>query len=767
MRNDYAEDVAKTIIELLKKGTAPWQKPWEESMSAGAAAPINPVSGNAYQGMNSIWLRSVQQARGYDDNRWMTYRQATGIGAQVRRGEKATGIEFWKWDDVRPVTDATGYPVRDGEGREVMERVRLDRPIRKVAAVFNGAQIDGLTPLPPRELRPEPERLAKAEKILDNSGAVIIHRPGDRAFYSATTDKITLPAREQFRTPTAYYGTALHELGHWTGHESRLNRDIKNPYGSKEYAKEELRAELSSLMVADQTDIPYDPEQNAAYVGSWISILEDKPNELFKAAVDAQKIANYVMAYEKTRSAEAEADDTIRRRPDQSNPSLSVRLPKGGAQEATETMAVKTPTDEPRQEQSDRRYITVPYGEKDEAKKLGAKWDKPAKSWYIPEGVDAAPFEKWGGKTTERTGSPTTDPIDGFKAALADAGLQIAGEPIMDGAIHRVQVEGDRKNERSGAYTGHLDGRPAGFIQNFRTGLKTTWKADQAQPGVDEAALAAQAAARRAEREAELRQQYEAAAVDAKRQIETATPAVAHQYLEAKGIEAHGTLIDEKARLVVPITNLDDKLQSIQTIAADGTKGFMKDGKMGGGMFKIGDFADESKPVIVAEGFATGATMAEATGYPVAVAFMAGNLPPVAEAIRERYPTREIIIAGDNDWRREEAGKPNVGAIKAQEAAEKVKGFAVLAPRDDRRNESDWNDYSRRYGKEMTADRFQIERRAAHHDNAQSIRHDRATEAGQITWEQHSTDWQKGADAQEAERTESFEAAESEGVGID
>ena len=239
MATDYVEQVAGALIEQLKAGTAPWVKPWQPGERF---MPYNPTTGNEYHGMNALWLMSRAENHGYGDTRWMTYRQALESGAQVRKGEKGTAIQYWKWQGLEPVRDADGKPVLDAEGNKVRQLVRYERPRVWSAAVFNATQIDGLPPPSERPALAAWERHEKAEAILANAGAAIRHVPGDRAFYRLAEDTITLPARNQFPTADGYYATALHELGHWTGHPSRLARDLAHPFGSEGYAREELVA---------------------------------------------------------------------------------------------------------------------------------------------------------------------------------------------------------------------------------------------------------------------------------------------------------------------------------------------------------------------------------------------------------------------------------------------------------------------------------------------------------------------------------------------
>ena len=163
---------------------------------------------------------------------------------------------------------------------------------------FNARQIEGIPALSP--VVREPFEVAEAgERILKNSGAKISHDQADRAFYDRRRDAIHLPPKEAFKDAPGYYGTALHELGHWTGHPSRLDRWTLNDnyrFGDTNYAKEELRAELASVFIAAEKGIPHDPENHAAYVGSWIQVLKQDKNEIFRAAHDASKAADLLLS---------------------------------------------------------------------------------------------------------------------------------------------------------------------------------------------------------------------------------------------------------------------------------------------------------------------------------------------------------------------------------------------------------------------------------------------------------------------------------------
>lgn len=296
-KRDHRQEVTDSIISLLEQGVAPWQKPWE-----AIGIPMNPTTDKAYRGGNAVHLMATDLQRGYDDPRWMTYKQASENDWQVKKGEKGTRIEFWEVKNASDEKTEAGPKFMDGE--EKSER----RFIHKIYTVFNAQQIEGIPPHVPKERTPF-EAIEAGERILANSGAKISHDQADRCFYHRATDSIHLPPKEAFNDPPGYYGTALHELSHWTGHPSRLNRSTLNEsyrFGDPAYAREELRAELSSLFLAAETGVPHNPATHAAYVGSWIKALREDKNEIFQAATDAGRAADFLISLERERSATAQ-----------------------------------------------------------------------------------------------------------------------------------------------------------------------------------------------------------------------------------------------------------------------------------------------------------------------------------------------------------------------------------------------------------------------------------------------------------------------------
>ena len=274
---DYAKQVSSEIIEQIKKGTAPWQKPWKPGEQH---SPSNLATGKAYTGGNSLYLMSRQISEGRGDNRWGTYRQIEAAGGQVRRGEQGTKVLFYQNRTEQPAKDETGKIRKDKEGKTIYEETERSQAVMRQYTVFNVEQTDGLK-LPSREAEATPEwdTHREADKVLRASGAKVQHVPGgDRAYYRMAEDKIVLPDPSQFATRNGYYQTALHEAGHSTGHHERMNRDTLKEgmaagFGSPEYAREELRAEISAMMTGEQVGVGHDPQRGAAYVENWVAVL--------------------------------------------------------------------------------------------------------------------------------------------------------------------------------------------------------------------------------------------------------------------------------------------------------------------------------------------------------------------------------------------------------------------------------------------------------------------------------------------------------------
>ncbi|MDY0203757.1 MAG: zincin-like metallopeptidase domain-containing protein [Desulfovibrio desulfuricans] len=695
-RPPYHEEFAGKIIERLEEGTAPWQIPWTPGKAS--LVPHNPASGTVYRGMNRVYLA----LSGYDDPRWMTLKQANDNGYSILPGSKATPVVYFQFTDEKNKLDNDGKPVLDADGKPEKEKVELDKPIVRFAHVFNAEQVDGIPPLQLTDKAYEWEPIEKAENILAASGAAIKHDQSNRAFYRRMEDAIHLPPKENFDAPDKYYATALHELGHWTGDENRLNREF-GPFGSEKYAREELRAEIASWMLGQEIGIGHDPGQHAAYVQSWIQVLKEDPYEIVRACRDAEKIKEYVIDLERKKELRQEGPEQVVQ-PEKVNQ-------RGKSLEKEEGIAAMGVPTAPAKEKT---FLAVPYKEKEQAKKLGAKWDKENKLWYAPEGTDLTPLAAWMPKQALAP-EPSMPPQEEFANALEQAGLDLRGKaPIMDGQIHRVPLVGRSGGDLDGAYCGFLDERPAGWMQNFSAGEKTTWVATGHTLTKEQLeAQRAEIARKREERQRLILEQQQKTAREAH------TEWVAHDwasadnpYLQAKGVQPFGVREDLDGTLLVPVMTVDKELRGMQTISPDGEKRFMYGMEKNGNFHLIADPGKESSKdlaqgeIILAEGYATGATLHMATEKPVAVAFDAGNLEPVAKKLREKFPNAAITICADNDHKHTrktpDGVEPwNKGVELAQKAAQEV-GGKVIAPifTDEERDKglTDFNDLHKSRG---------------------------------------------------------------------
>lgn len=278
-----SNEMADKIISAIENGTAPWVRGWKMNYNANKL-DYNPVTGKEYIGQNAVicYFRSLEL--GTTDPRWYTMKGLRTIkGASVRKGEKGTMLSFYIKNGKKKIEDPdTG---------EVLEKIMSGRTY---FYVWNACQIDGLPPLEDEPKDKEFNPIQIGEDIINESKA-IINYGGNQAFYRPALDNIQLPERHQFKDAGEFYSTALHELGHWTGHKSRLDRSLINSYGSPEYAKEELRAEIASWMLSRQTGLPHNPDNHASYIDSWLTVLKKNKNEIYKAINDAQRIVDFLL----------------------------------------------------------------------------------------------------------------------------------------------------------------------------------------------------------------------------------------------------------------------------------------------------------------------------------------------------------------------------------------------------------------------------------------------------------------------------------------
>mgnify|MGYP000919157509 CR=1 FL=1 len=283
---DVREEVTARIVEMLEKGAGEGFSFFAQSAAQGM--PINAATGKRYSGVNILLLWVEAQERGFVSNLWMTYKQAQAMGAQVRKGAKAVRIVY---------ADTISKEMENDKGEKELQTFGF----LKSYCVFNVAEIDGLPahlqPQPPKEVEPF-ELIERAESIFAATGAKLAESSDSvRCFYRISTDTIHMATQDKFTCPEAYHAVKLHELIHWTG--PRLERELKNKFGSKDYAFEELVAELGSCFMAAEIGYVHKTlENHASYLESWLDVLKKDKQAIFKAAKLAGAACDYVLAFE-------------------------------------------------------------------------------------------------------------------------------------------------------------------------------------------------------------------------------------------------------------------------------------------------------------------------------------------------------------------------------------------------------------------------------------------------------------------------------------
>lgn len=285
-----AERTSERMAALLDDNRSIFTKPMKEDGTSQFIMPINAKTKQPYKGTAALVLL-MQNRR---DPRWLSYDQASFNKTPVKRGAYGTLIEFPSMNELRQRTE-NGQPVMRENGQPKMERVKLQEPVTVQAFLFNGKDLMNLKngEVKPHDRTPT----ERAQMILDNSGAKM--GPGlDTDNYDQKADTIYMRTKQAFEKPELYYAAALHQLAHWTAHESRLNRPDMFKVGSDQVFKEELRANIASILISAQLNLPYELGEHEAYLKDWATLMKDEPHELFKAAADAQQIADYVMKLE-------------------------------------------------------------------------------------------------------------------------------------------------------------------------------------------------------------------------------------------------------------------------------------------------------------------------------------------------------------------------------------------------------------------------------------------------------------------------------------
>jgi antirestriction protein ArdC len=299
-RTSLYQEITDKIIAELEVGRVPWVQPWATlAAKASLAMPKNATTQRHYLGINVLILWGAVIERGFSTQNWLTFRQALGLGANVRKGEHGTTIVYA--DRFTP-DEERRRAERDGDEPTTI-------PFLKRFTVFNTDQCENL----PRELTtapapvPEGEILPHAEALIAATGADF-RIGGDRAFYSPSHDFIQVPRPDAYFEPINWHRTALHELGHWSGATHRLGRDLSGSFGSKKYAHEELIAEITSAFVCASLGI-LPTVRHADYIGSWLEVLREDDRAIVWAASAASKAAGYLLAFRRQSNEPVEAGE--------------------------------------------------------------------------------------------------------------------------------------------------------------------------------------------------------------------------------------------------------------------------------------------------------------------------------------------------------------------------------------------------------------------------------------------------------------------------
>ena len=307
-------DLAARVIEQMENNPGDWTKPWRN-----LGRPQNAVSGHVFTGGNAMFLWYLSSDREYSSPSWATYKQWASVGAQVRKGEKGVGL-IRVASLVRCADPSCNWKSRKGEPRcpKHGSSKRIQYPVAFTA--FHASQVDGAEKAPHYVAEATTnidtvESIAGAEKFFRSVGSRWYEGMGDQAFYAPQRDEITVPYRSQFRDLASFYAVLGHEHVHWTGAESRMSRPgivEFDHFGSEQYAREELVAELGSLFLCADLGLSSEPRpDHAQYLANWIARIKEDPQALWTAASHAEKAVRFLHEQVDGKTEEAQQQQAV------------------------------------------------------------------------------------------------------------------------------------------------------------------------------------------------------------------------------------------------------------------------------------------------------------------------------------------------------------------------------------------------------------------------------------------------------------------------
>ena len=280
MKASIYETITNQIVAAIEEGAGLYQMPWHRQRH-DITSPINLVSGNSYRGLNVMTLWMTAEAKAYSSGTWATYQQWQERGAQVRKGEKAAPVFFWK---------------KLERGEEDGDQESNGRFVARGYAVFNAAQVDGYKASAMPQLS-DTQRIESAERFFTAVPATIEHS-GNACCFRPVGDTVAMVPFADFKNPLGYYTTLGHELTHWSGGKERLDRDLSGRFGTEAYAMEELVAELGAAFIAGRLGLPSEPRRDhAPYIASWLKALKNDSRAIFTAATKAQQAVDYLASF--------------------------------------------------------------------------------------------------------------------------------------------------------------------------------------------------------------------------------------------------------------------------------------------------------------------------------------------------------------------------------------------------------------------------------------------------------------------------------------